>query len=70
METPMVTTSKKALAWHKKNKWFGKHQKKTTLALLLHETLIKAGVNPATLKYYKLIDDYMADLKYYKYDRE
>jgi hypothetical protein len=65
----MATTDKKALAWQKKNRWFGKHERKTTLALILHETLIKAGVDPTTTKYYKLIDEHMASLKYHKLDR-
>ena len=47
---------KKALAWHEKNKWFGKQKRKTKDALALHAVLVEAGVNPKGPKYYKLID--------------
>jgi hypothetical protein len=47
---------KKALAWHEKNKWFGKQKLKTKDTLALHAVLVEAGVNPKGPKYYRLID--------------
>ena len=50
------TPDNRALAWHEKNKWFGKEKRKTIDALALHTVLVEAGVNPKGPKYYRLID--------------
>lgn len=59
----IVKPDRKAIAWQKKNRWFGKDEEFTTLALGLHEVLIIAGINPTSTKYYKLIDYYMDGVK-------
>jgi hypothetical protein len=65
---PMPT--KKAIAWHVKNKWFGQDKFKTLHALIMHEVLICAGVSPNTKPYYESIDKYMGCLKSYGLDKE
>jgi hypothetical protein len=49
----------KALAWQEKNQWFGKDEEMTSLALGLHEKLVKGGVDPASDIYYRRIDETM-----------
>ena len=50
------TPDNKALAWHEKNKWFGKQKRKTLDALALHGVLLEVGISPRGQKYYRLID--------------
>jgi len=49
----------KALDWQDKNEWFGKDEEMTSLALGLHEKLVRSGVNPTSDEYYRRIDSTM-----------
>ena len=49
----------KAQAWQEKNTWFGKDEEMTSLALGLHEKLVKSGINPTSDAYYRRIDETM-----------
>ena len=49
----------KALAWQEKNNWFGQDEEMTSLALGLHEKLVRSGVDPSSDQYYRRIDDTM-----------
>ena len=49
----------KALAWQEKNQWFGKDEEMTSLALGLHEKLVRNGVDPSSDQYYRSIDSTM-----------
>jgi hypothetical protein len=49
----------KALKWQESNKWFGSDEEMTSLALGLHEKLVRSGVDPASDNYYRRIDDTM-----------
>jgi hypothetical protein len=49
----------KAMAWQEKNQWFGKDEEMTSLALGLHEKLVRNGVNPSSDEYYRSIDSTM-----------
>ena len=49
----------KAQAWQDANTWFGNDEEMTSLALGLHEKLVRNGVNPSTDEYYRRIDETM-----------
>ena len=49
----------KALNWQDKNKWFGTDEEMTSLALGLHEKLVRSGIDPTSNNYYVRIDDTM-----------
>ena len=49
----------KATAWQEKNQWFGKDEEMTSLALGLHEKLVRNGVDPSSDQYYRSIDSTM-----------
>lgn len=49
----------KASAWQEKNDWFGQDEEMTSLALGLHEKLVRSGVSPTSDDYYRRIDDTM-----------
>jgi hypothetical protein len=49
----------RALDWQDKNEWFGKDEEMTSLALGLHEKLVRSGVNPTSDEYYRRIDSTM-----------
>lgn len=49
----------KATAWQEKNDWFGQDEEMTSLALGLHEKLVRSGVSPTSDDYYRRIDDTM-----------
>ena len=49
----------RALEWQDNNKWFGQDEEMTSLALGLHEKLVRAGVNPSSEEYYRRIDSTM-----------
>tara|TARA_R110000772_G_scaffold34106_1_gene82947 strand:- start:2705 stop:3703 length:999 start_codon:yes stop_codon:yes gene_type:complete len=51
-----VTPDKKALLWEAQNEWFGQNNEMTSLALGLHEDLVRSGVNPTSDKYYSNIN--------------
>lgn len=50
---------RRALAWQEKNQWFGQDEEMTSLALGLHEKLVRSGVDPSSEDYYRRIDDTM-----------
>ena len=58
-ETPAFKPDNKALAWQEKNDWFGKDEEMTSLALGLHEKLVRSGIDPASDEYYRRIDGTM-----------
>jgi len=49
----------RALEWQNKNTWFGQDEEMTSLALGLHEKLVRSGVDPASEEYYRRIDSTM-----------
>jgi hypothetical protein len=49
----------KALAWQDKNDWFGKDEEMTSLALGVHEKLVRSGIDPTSDEYYRRIDSTM-----------
>lgn len=49
----------KATVWQEQNKWFGKDEEMTSLALGLHEKLVRNGVDPSSDQYYRSIDSTM-----------
>lgn len=49
----------KALKWQESNKWFGTDEEMTSLALGLHEKLVRLGIDPMSDIYYHRIDDTM-----------
>jgi hypothetical protein len=60
IQQPQVNTpDKKALKWQKKNKWFGQDEEMTSLALGLHEKLVRNGVPAGSSEYYDSIDKTM-----------
>lgn len=64
-----VKPDRRAMNWHKKNKWFGEDEHKTTHALIMHSMLIRIGIDVSTKKYYDLIDSYMAELNFFRLDK-
>lgn len=59
-ERPQVPRpDRKALAWQDKNSWFGSDEEMTSLALGLHEKLVRAGTSPTSDEYYITIDKTM-----------
>lgn len=59
-ERPQVPRpDSKALSWQDKNSWFGQDEEMTSLALGLHEKLVRSGVNPTSDEYYTTIDKTM-----------
>lgn len=49
----------KASAWQAKNTWFGSDEEMTSLALGLHDRLVRSGVSPTSEEYYSTIDKTM-----------
>jgi len=49
----------KAVAWQKANDWFGSDEEMTSLALGLHEKLVRSGIPAGSDDYYKRIDNTM-----------
>ena len=58
-EQPSFKPDDKALKWQEKNEWFGKDEEMTSLALGLHEKLVRSGINPTSDEYYRRIDNTM-----------
>lgn len=59
-ERPQVPKpDRKALAWQDKNSWFGSDEEMTSLALGLHEKLVRSGIDATSDDYYKTIDNTM-----------
>jgi hypothetical protein len=49
----------RALKWQDNNNWFGQDEEMTSLALGLHEKLVRNGVDPTSEDYYRRIDSTM-----------
>jgi len=58
-QAPPPNPDYKAVLWREKNDWFGKDEEMTSLALGLHEKLVKAGADPTSKEYYNRIDETM-----------
>ncbi len=59
-ERPQVPKpDRRALSWQDKNSWFGQDEEMTSLALGLHEKLVRSGVNATSEEYYTTIDQTM-----------
>jgi len=60
IQQPQVNApDKKALKWQKRNTWFGQDEEMTSLALGLHEKLVRNGVPAGSSEYYESIDKTM-----------
>ena len=53
---PAVQVDERAADWQKTNSWFGNDDEMTSLALGLHNKLVKQGVSPQSDEYYETID--------------
>lgn len=58
-EQPSFKPDDKALKWQESNEWFGKDEEMTSLALGLHEKLVRSGISPTSDEYYRRIDGTM-----------
>jgi hypothetical protein len=56
---PAVQVDNRAADWQKNNSWFGSDDEMTSLALGLHNKLVKQGVSPQSDEYYETIDSRM-----------
>jgi len=54
-----VKADDKALKWQSKNDWFGQDEEMTSLALGVHEKLVRSGISPTSDEYYRRIDSTM-----------
>ena len=58
--TPQVPKpDSRALKWQEKNDWFGRDEEMTSLALGVHEKLVRSGIDPTSDEYYRRIDSTM-----------
>jgi hypothetical protein len=55
-EAPLPKPDAKALAWQKRNAWFGENRVMTSMAFGLHESLVGKGYDPTSDEYYVAID--------------
>ena len=58
-EQPSFKPDDKALKWQEKNDWFGQDEEMTSLALGVHEKLVRSGISPTSDEYYRRIDSTM-----------
>jgi hypothetical protein len=58
-QTQIQKPDDKALKWQEKNEWFGQDEEMTSLALGLHEKLVRSGISPTSDEYYRRIDSTM-----------
>ena len=56
---PAVQVDERAANWQQTNSWFGSDDEMTSLALGLHNKLVKQGVSPQSDEYYETIDSRM-----------
>jgi len=49
----------RATEWQANNDWFGKDEEMTSLALGVHERLVRSGIDPTSTDYYLRIDETM-----------
>lgn len=54
-----VRPDPKALEWRDRNEWFGTDEEMTSLALGLHQKLVRSGIDPTSDDYYRRIDSTM-----------
>ena len=59
VEKPASQPDPKAVAWQKRNSWFGENRVMTSMAFGLHEDLVGEGVDPTSDEYYSRIDKEM-----------
>ena len=57
VQAPRVDS--KAQSWQSKNEWFGSDEEMTSLALGVHEKLVRSGIDPTSDEYYRRIDTTM-----------
>lgn len=57
--TQIPRPDERALKWQANNDWFGRDEEMTSLALGLHEKLVRSGISPTSDEYYRRIDDTM-----------
>jgi len=58
-QEPQPVLDPKAQAWKSKNTWFGVDEEMTSLALGLHQKLVRQGVDPRSDDYYRRVDEAM-----------
>jgi hypothetical protein len=56
---PVVRPDTRATKWQEQNEWFGQDEEMTSLALGLHEKLVRGGTDPTSDTYYRSIDNTM-----------
>ena len=61
-ESAPVKVDERASEWAKANTWFGSDDEMTSLALGLHNKLVKQGMNPQSDEYYEAIDGRMREV--------
>ena len=59
VQPPIAKPDVKATDWQSKNDWFGKDEQMTSLALGVHEQLVRGGIDPSSDEYYRRIDETM-----------
>ena len=59
VQPPIAQPDVKATDWKNKNDWFGRDEQMTSLALGVHEQLVRDGVSPSSDEYYRRIDETM-----------
>ena len=60
LNTPQVPKpDARARSWQAKNEWFGQDPEMTSLALGVHERLVRSGMSPTSEEYYRRIDETM-----------
>jgi hypothetical protein len=67
---PEATVDDRALKWQQDNQWFGQDDEMTSLALGLHQRLVKEGVDPRSDEYYDRINRRMRQLFPDKFDED
>ena len=58
-QAPRVERDTKAESWRERNTWFGSDEEMTSLALGVHEKLVRSGYDPKSDDYYRQIDSTM-----------
>jgi len=67
---PAVSVDQKAVSWQKQNPWFGTDDEMTSLALGLHQKLVREGIDPRSDDYYDRINGRMRQLFPDKFESE
>ena len=58
-QTQVPRPDSRALSWQESNNWFGTDDEMTSLALGLHQKLVRSGISPTSDEYYTSIDKTM-----------